>query len=212
MLQIHSNATIMDPDGNPVKCKASLKHLGAVLENLGRIDPEIGSKLGTARQEFRALAQIWQHANISRRRKIQLYHSLILSKFMYGLQTIWLSKNLRQRIDAFHCQCLRRIMGIQHSYISRVSNATVLEQSGERSLSNQLLRQQLQFYGRIHRNELHPGHGLLNETIIQRRVGRPLLSWVRELRKHIEDMQVDSAAINNASHWRKVVDEYCSQL
>ena len=88
MMQIHSNTTLMDPDGNAIKCKASLKYLGALLQSTGRIDPEIGSKLGTARQEFRALAQIWQHANISRRRKIQLYHSLILSKFIYGLQRI----------------------------------------------------------------------------------------------------------------------------
>ena len=69
----------MDPDGNPVKCKASLKYLGAVLQNTGRIDPEISSKFGIARQDFRSLVQIWQHANISKRRKIQLYHSLVLS-------------------------------------------------------------------------------------------------------------------------------------
>ena len=70
MLQIHSNATIMDPDGNPVKCKASLKYLGAVLQNTGRIDPEIGSKLGMTRQDFRRLIQIWQYANIAKRWKI----------------------------------------------------------------------------------------------------------------------------------------------
>ena len=33
MLQIHSNATIMDPDGNPVKCKAFLKYLLVPLKN-----------------------------------------------------------------------------------------------------------------------------------------------------------------------------------
>ena len=152
------------------------------------------------------------HANITKRRKIQLYHSLVLSKFMYGLQTVWLSKSLRQRINAFHCQCLRRILGIQHPYISRVSNASVLEEAAEQPLSTLLLRQQLQFYGRIYRNDNHPRHDLLTEKINHRRAGRPLFSWVRELQKHIQDMQAPSSAIENPFHWRKAVDEYCYNI
>ena len=139
MLQIHSNAILLDPDGNPVKCKESLKYLGAVLHNTGRVDSEIACKIGTAKQEFRTLMQIWKHANITKRRKIQLYKSLVLSKFLYGMQTIWLSKSLRQRIDALHYFCLRQILGIPHSYISRVTNAEVLRQANDVPLHTLLL-------------------------------------------------------------------------
>ena len=69
MLQIHSKATIMGPDGNPVESKASLKYLSAVLQNTGRIDPEIGNELGVVRQDFQTLVQICQHTNIAKRRK-----------------------------------------------------------------------------------------------------------------------------------------------
>ena len=121
-------------DGAPIKSKASLKYLGALLQKTGRIDSEIGAKIGTAKSEFRSLVQIWNHANICIRRKIQLYKSLVLSRLLYGLQTLWLSKHLRQRIDGFHCMCLRQILGIPHSYISRIPNADVLKKAQERPL------------------------------------------------------------------------------
>ena len=140
MLQIHCDITICDANGTPIKKKDSLKYLGAVLHKTGRIDPELSSKIGIAKAEFRGLVQIWRHANINVRRKVQLYKSLVLIKLLYGLQTVWLSKQLRQRIDGFHCACLRQIYGIPHSYISRISNATVLEKASEIPLHRQLLR------------------------------------------------------------------------
>ena len=97
-MQIDSNTIILDPDGNPVKEKDSLKYLGAMLHKTGRMDSEIASKIGEAKQAFRTLMQIWKHANIAKVRKIQFYKALVLSKLLYGLQTIWLSKGLRQKI------------------------------------------------------------------------------------------------------------------
>ena len=79
---------VYDADGNPIKSKESLKYLGAALHKTGRIDSEIGAKIGVAKSEFRALVQIWSHANIHPRRKIQLYKSLVISKLIYGLQTV----------------------------------------------------------------------------------------------------------------------------
>ena len=127
LMQIHGDATIRDSDGNAIKKKESIKYLGALLHKSGQITAEIGCKIGIAKQEFRILERIWKHANISQRRKIELYKSLILSKFLYGLQTVWLSKVLRRRIDGFHCSCLRQILGIPHSYVSRVTNVQVLQ-------------------------------------------------------------------------------------
>ena len=140
MMQIHCNAPIYDGEGKAIKIKESIKYLGAILHRTGRVDSEISSKLGMAKQEFRALSQIWSHANITKRRKLELYRSLVISKLLYGLQTVWLSKGLRQRIDAFHCSCIRRILGIAHSYISRVTNADVLRQGNAMPLSKILLQ------------------------------------------------------------------------
>ena len=175
MMQIHTNAILLDPAGEKIKNKDSLKYLGALLQKTGRCDPEINNKMGIARQQFRALSQIWKHAHISRRRKIQLYKAIILSKFMYGLQTIWLPKSMRQKINGFHCSCLRQILGIAHSYIFRVSNLEVLQKAGEIALDKQLLRYQLLFYGKVMRNIDHPIHDFFKKQATQRRRGRPHL-------------------------------------
>jgi len=180
-----------------------------MLHSTGRIDSEISSKIGVAKQEFRALSQIWSHANITKRRKLQLYRSLVLSKLLYGLQTVWLSKGLRQRIDAFHCSCIRRILGIAHSYISRVTNADVLRQGNMMPLNKILLQQQLLYYGRLQRMPNHPAQSLMDTQIGKRRRGRPYLSWVVEVRKHVESITRDSAVISNEKQWRKVVSQYC---
>ena len=143
---------MLNDDGDPIKSKNSLKYLNVILRKKGRIDSEIASKIGNTKSEFRSLVQIWKHANIPVGRKIQLYKSLILTRLLHDLQTVWLSKHLRQRIDGFHCMCLRQILGIAHPYISRISNAIVLLKVSQRPLHRQLLRESFIFYGRIMRS------------------------------------------------------------
>ena len=85
-------------------------------------------------------------------------------------------------------------MGIPHSFISRITNAEVLERSQEITLSKMLLKHQLLFYGRIKRHPNHPAAVLMKDKIEQRRRGRPLLSWNAEIMRHIS--QIDLSAID----------------
>ena len=209
-LQIHSDAAIYDEDGKPIMMKDSIKYLGAMLHKTGRVDSEIGSKIGYTNQEFRTIMQIWNHTNIRKQRKLQLYQALILSKLLYGLQTIWLSKRLRQKINAFHCASVRKIIGIPHSYVSRVTNAEVLRLANMISLDRMLLRQQLVYYGRLYRNPKYPERQIMDTPVVNKRRGRPHLSWVEEIRKHVQRIGNEAEIIKNVKQWRKVVFEYCT--
>ena len=42
-----------------------------------------------------------------------------------------------------------------------------------------------------------------------RRRGRPRLSWVSEVLKHVTQMEIDNAIICNPVEWRKAVNNYC---
>ena len=128
---------------------------------------------------------------------------------MYGLQTIWLPKTMRQKINGFYCSCLRQILGIAHSYISRISNLEVLKRAEDIALDKQLLRYQLLFYGKMMRNIDHPIHDFFKKQPTQRRRGRPHLSYMRELSKHEQNMRCDSTIIDSPSEWRKAVYLYC---
>jgi len=125
LLRINHGGSIIAPTGEPIKVVDSLLYLGATLQKEAHHGAELSRRVGLARKDFDCLASVWSHAGISRKRKCQIYDACIVSKLLYGVQTIWLNKGDRRRLDAVHCMCLRRCCGIPHSYVSRISNAEV---------------------------------------------------------------------------------------
>ena len=112
---------------------------------------------------------------------------------MYGLQSAWLNQAERRRINSFHARCLRVILKIPCSYISRISNAVVLARAQAEPLSTCLLRQQLRYFGKLAgRDNENPGRACIFEPgglgdvtpVGVRRRGRPRLEWSIEMRKH----------------------------
>ena len=98
-----------------------------------------------------------------------------------------MKKHERDRIDAFQAMCLRKILRIPHPMISHVSNNSVLQSAGERSLSKQLAARQVILFCKI---AVLPDDSLLRNTVFKpssfdlklfegaRRRGRPRVSWV----------------------------------
>ena len=101
-------------------------------------------------------------------------------------------------------------MGIPHSYISRVTNAEGLRLANMISLDRMLLRQQLIYYGRLCRNPTHPGRQVMDAPVVNKRRGRPHLSWVEEVRKHVQRIENEAEIVKDVTQWRKVVFEYCA--
>ena len=84
---------------------------------------------------FNILSKLWRHANLSMHRKLQFVSACIVTKVLCALESLWILKVVRQRIDAFQCFCLRKILRIAPSYVSRITNIVVLERSGQIPLS-----------------------------------------------------------------------------
>ena len=137
-----------------------MKYLGALLCKNGNAHPEVNQRLGMAQQELDALMKIWKHTNIRLDRKVELYYSCIVSKLLYGLQSIWLTKNLRKKVEGVHSSCLRKIAGIAHSYISHVSNKEIRCITACMPIQFTLLESQLLYFGKIARSLQHPGRSL----------------------------------------------------
>ena len=89
--------------------------------------------------------------SLTRAKKYRIYSACILTKFLYGLQTAWLTKLQRRRLDGFHARCIRKLAGIKHSFWSRVSNSEVLGLVDARPLSSYLLEHQLKYFGTLFR-------------------------------------------------------------
>ena len=184
-MQISTNQKVTTPSGSEIKTVRDAVYLGGLLTCDGRASAELCRRLGEASKLFKQLNKLWSHASLGWRRKRRIYDSVVLSKLLYSLDSLWSLKADRCRLDAFHCRCLRRILGIPHSFISRISNTSVLDQAGAEPLSQVLAGRQTKLYQKIVaygpaalvNRILCNGDGSPKNWARKRRRGRPRRQW-----------------------------------
>ena len=169
-----------------------MTYLGAAIYADGHIKSELNRRLGAAWAEFCKLSRLWKHSSLSRGRKMQIFNAKIVTGLLYSLNSAWLNVAEIRRLSGFQSRCLRVIFNIKVPFISRISNATVLQQSGQTQLSRSLLKQQLLLFGKIARAPdsdplrkmtFLPGTLLPCSGQYVRRVGRPRNEWTTMLHK-----------------------------
>jgi hypothetical protein len=190
LMQIGSTGEIKDPSGIPVKAVEQAVYLGGLLSSKATAKPEVTRRLGEARGVFKALEQVWSHANISCTRKVEVYHACVVSKLLYNLDSLWLLQADLHRLDAFHVHCLRCMYHIPCAYLSRISNADVLRTAHQERLSDVLHARQAKLYDRISAfPESHalrqltcqPGSCRPREWSQKCRRGRPKQQWANSV-------------------------------
>jgi hypothetical protein len=185
-LSVCTNQRLKRPDGSPIDDKGSLIYLGGLVSSDGRMDSELSRRIGLASHEFRNLRQIWNHASLSRKRKLEYFQAFVVSKLIYGLSAAWLVKMQQRRLDGFYARCLRRVLGIPAAYVSRISNKSVFDMAEVRPLTAQVRKQQIYLLGRVGRSAADSP--LRRDTFVDntlqpqvgrfvRRVGRPRQDW-----------------------------------
>ena len=120
------------------------------------------------------------------------YYYSIMTTMRYGLDTAWLNVARQQRLDDVHARCLRRILKIPSSYISRVPNEAVFHRAACSRCSYAILRRQLELFGKIASGIVDAlRQALLEEASTHiiplprpRRRGRPCHTWPERARAH----------------------------
>lgn len=184
---INSNA------GQPLTTTAKAIYLGAVVDSSGLSNGSLARRLGEAKGALDKLILAWRHTGVKRTRKIELLNAMVTSKLLYGLDVLCLRQADRARVDAFHAQALRKVMGILPSYFSRISNAEVLKRANQAPLSQTVLYRQMMLFGRIaalpndsriRQVTFRPGTCTPATTSHTRRQGRPRMRWQTVLYAH----------------------------
>jgi len=150
-LSVNTDGQFFTPTGEPIPKKDRLKYLGSLLSHDAKIGAELNQRLGAARAEFDTLSKVWAHSMLNIRRKHEIFQACVVTKLLYCLHTTWLNAAETNKIDALQARCLRKLTGILHSYLSRVSNETVRQTAGAVRLSLMLRKQQLIYLGDIAR-------------------------------------------------------------
>ena len=213
-------ASVRAPDGTLIQSKASMEYLGSILHGDGQADHEISRRIAMARRDFDTLAHTWTHSALTWKQKLRTYVSLVESKLLYSMATLVLTVAQRRRLNGFQSRCLRKIVGVQPSYISRISNATVLAKAAHTLASDLLRKKQLQLFGKVLRvDSQHPLKRacFIPQTLIPvtdqyvRRVGRPSKEWVREIMQDaislFGNMSTASAAAQDKPIWNQSLAE-----
>ena len=102
-------------------------YLGATVNADGKFGTELSRRIGMATAEFKQLRALWKNSSVTAARKLTVFDAVVTSKLLYAVASAWLTKGDRRRLDGFHVRCLRQILKIPPSFVSRVSNAKVLQ-------------------------------------------------------------------------------------
>jgi len=219
LLQVNVACKLHAPSGEDIPRSELLSYLGASIYDDGGIKSELNKKLGAAWGDFNKLVRVWRHSALARDGKIRIFQAMIVTRILYGLSSAWLNVAEMRRLNGFYCRCLRIILGIKPAYISRVSNALVIQRSGQVTLGRQLLRQQLLLYGRIARAPAQdvlrkltftPGSLQPATSRYVRCRGRPRNEWTTMLQKEIPKVSpIADEIVHNVVEWRRAVYRYC---
>ena len=64
--------------------------------------------------------------------KLNVYHAVIITKLLYGLETLQCTNKIMGNIDVFQMKGLRKVLGIPPTLIDRTwTNATVFEEQNK---------------------------------------------------------------------------------
>ena len=147
---------------------------------------------------------------------MKLLQSMVVGRLLYGLSGAWLNVADIHRFNGFQARCLRAILGISPSFISRVPNVVVLERAEQLPQGQQLRKSQLILYGRIarlpqadlRRQVTFCDNGVAPKTSeYVRRVGRPRNEWAVMLQRESQRIAGSSAGVvHNALAWRIAVE------
>ena len=87
MMIVNGDTDIFVGDGSRIKCKDALVYLGSFLSKDGRINVELGRRIGSAKQAFNELERLWCHASVSITKKLEVFEACVVSRLLYALQT-----------------------------------------------------------------------------------------------------------------------------
>ena len=190
-------------------------YLGSDVSSSGSSSPEILRRIGMANTTMGQLDSIWKKKNLRLTTKLRLYSSLVVSVLLYGSETWTLLKEDARKIQAFHMQCQRRILGVK--WFDHVSNQTISQRTGLGNINDLIADRRHTLFGHVCRAPPGvPAHEalLLSEQIADktwsidgwhRPPGRPRRLWTQQV---AEDVGVSAQSCHFAAHdrllWRSL--------
>ncbi|KAL7859606.1 hypothetical protein SRHO_G00147530 [Serrasalmus rhombeus] len=145
-------------------------YLGSTISDNLSLDAKINKRIGKAATTLGRLTTcIWENPKLTTSTKMAVYNTCIISTLLYGSESWTTYAKQEQKLNSFHMQCLRCIIGI--SWNDKVPNAQVLARAGCPNMYTLLRQYRLRWLSHVRRME----DGQLHLRPVQQRL--PLLQW-----------------------------------
>ena len=141
---------IMSIGGAELKISHQFNYLGSILSANCSIDEEVNRRINKASASFgRICKQVVQNHNLRLATKVAVYRAVCLSTLLYGSETFTLYRKHIKILEAFHMQCIKKILGL--TWQDRVPHTDMLKHAGLPSIESLLLGRQLKWLGHVFR-------------------------------------------------------------
>ena len=166
-----------------IECVDNFTYLGAVIDVDKGATADITSRLRKARHAFWRLKKVWSSNQYSKKTKLRIYKSNVMSVLLYGAECWKVSKSDEQRLNVFHNRCLRKIMRI--FWLRTISNVNLYEETEIGPISDTVKSKRWRWIGHVLRKRpMDDCRVALSWTPVGRRnVGRPKETWRRMVDK-----------------------------
>ena len=137
-----------------VQLMASFVYLGSLVDPDSRVGLEVDHRLASATRAFGALRCVFNTPSLSIRTKKMLYETCVLTVLLYGAECWPVLRRDEIRIDNFHHQCLRCILGVScwDQELNHVRNCDLRKRWRDEDLvSDTMRRRRLQWLGHVAR-------------------------------------------------------------
>ena len=199
-------------NGNPLPKKYAATYLGNEINREVNIKHEVLNKMQEVRKIWFKWAPYWRASNANQKWQLIIFDAVILSKLLYGLETVHLTNALLKKVDAFQLRCLRKILKMAPTFVDRSNtNTAVIQKASSIAYPDRNNPRSIQLFS-IHYNEKRAellGHIIrtsdadpLRQISLEaqsanrvqygkKRCGRPRQNWLHHTKKYIYECKLN---------------------
>ena len=197
-------------NGNEVESVDEFIYLGSVVSTDNSAEKDIKHRINKAKGSYAMLRPIWNSREYSRKTKIKIFKSNVLSVLLYGSETWRVTEKDLKKLETFQNTCLRRIYKI--FWPNTVSNRALLRLSNTKSIEETMKERRLRLLGHV----LRMGNNRAPKVAMRwtpsngkRKRGRPRMTWRRTVEKDLKEIGLSwgeaEAAARDRGNWRQLV-------
>lgn len=199
--------------GGTVKTNTEFRYLGSLTVHSGQVEQELSRRLSLAGLVVSSLrTRVFLDRGVSLSSKLRIYKAVVLPTLLYGAAESWaLTEKQLRRLDVFHNNCLRTMLGVRLRDASSISNRQLYAETASGQLRLLLRMHRLRWLGHVGRmREDNPVKQLMFSTrpaavmgdggqamaAGRRSVGRQKPTWARMALQDI--LAVERSALSQA--------------